>query len=413
MRIFALGMLCLALLLSGTADSGAQESLSARPLDASERAALFPTPDSIEQGRALAASQCGACHGLDGVSTDPARPHLAGQRSVYLYRQMLAYREGSRTNAQMREAVAFLDADALLMAAVYYASLSPPFNRELAESAEEIRDALDDDPLTAVKAATAGCGSCHGAGGNSTVPGMPSLTAQHPDYFFDSMKAYQQGERTHSMMQMLVAALDEDTIRGMGTYYALQEPQAKTAAASGDPDAGRLLAEACANCHGADGNASGADMPTLAGQDPIYLVKTMQDYLNGQRGHGPMQSAMQGLDEQQIKDMAAFYASQGPIARRVRPPLTAAQWLERCDRCHGVGGNSTDPRYARLSGQNEQYLVSVLEDYADGTRSDSIMHAMSAPLSAGIIERLAAFYAAQEPRSVVYFELPCNDQGQQ
>jgi cytochrome c553 len=401
------------MLLSGVADLYAQDSMSARPLNAKERAALFPTPASIEQGRELAAAQCGSCHGLDGVSTDPARPHLAGQRSVYLYREMLAYREGSRTDPQMREAIAFLDADALLMTAVYYASLMPPFNRELADSAEEVRDALNDDPLTAVKAATAGCGSCHGAGGNSTVPGMPSLTAQHSGYFFDSMKAYQQGERTHSMMQMLVAALDDDTIRGMGVYYAMQEPRAKPAAGAGDSVAGRLLAEACASCHGADGNAPGADMPTLAGQDPIYLVKAMQDYLNGQREHGPMQSAMQGLDEQQIKDMAAFYVSQTPIARRVRPPLTAAQWLERCDRCHGVGGNSTDPRYARLSGQNEQYLVSVLEDYADGERSDSIMHAMSEPLSAGIVARLATYYAAQEPRSVVYFELPCNDQGRQ
>jgi cytochrome c553 len=403
----------LALLLSGVANVCAQDSISAHPLNLRERAALFPTPASIEQGRALAAAQCSDCHGIDGVSTNPDRPHLAGQRSVYLYRQMLAYREGIRSDPQMREALAFLDADALLKTAVYYASLSPPFNRELAESAEEIRGRLDDDPLTPVKAATAGCGSCHGAGGNSTVPGMPSLTAQHPDYFVDSMQAYQSGERTDSMMQMLVAALDEGTIRGMGTYYALQEPRAKTSAVAGDPDAGRLLAEACANCHGADGNASGADMPTLAGQDPVYLVKAMQDYLNGQRAHGPMQSAMQGLSDQQIKDMAAFYVSQTPIARRVRPPLTAAQWLERCDRCHGVGGNSTDPRYARLSGQNEQYLVSVLEDYADGKRSDSIMHAMSEPLSARIIDRLAAFYAAQEPRSVVYFELPCKDQERQ
>ena len=63
------------------------------PISAKERAALFPTAAEIEQGRLLAESSCAGCHGADGSSQDPARPSLAGQRTVYLYREMMG-REG-------------------------------------------------------------------------------------------------------------------------------------------------------------------------------------------------------------------------------------------------------------------------------------------------------------------------------
>jgi len=122
-----------------------------------------------------------------------------------------------------------------------------------------------------------------------------------------------------------------------------------------------------------------------------------------------MKGAVEGLSESDMQDLAAFYAAKTPQPRVVRKPLTAREWMARCDRCHGVDGNSTDPRHSRLSGQNETYLVKALQAYASGERQDSVMHAMSAPLSRGIIERLAAYYTIQEATSVVYFEAPCAD----
>lgn len=399
----------LALALAGSISVQAQPSVASLPIQPKERAALFPSSNSIAQGKTLAEAACAGCHGHDGVSTDERRPHLAGQRTIYLYREMLAYQNGQRSNEVMSKAVAFLDSDALLKTAIYYASLSPPFDREAAMEIANGPMQLDDDPLLAVKAATAGCDSCHGANGNSTIPGMPSLTSQHSDYFVTSLKAYQGGNRTDNMMQMLVASLDEEAIRNMGLFYALQEPRKTANASTGDAGAGQAAAQSCASCHGATGNATAADMPSLAGQDPLYLAKALKAYQTGQRTEGSMKTAVTGLDAAQINNLAAFYAGQEPVSRNVRKPLTAGQWLERCARCHGDGGNSTDPRYSRLAGQNKQYLIDVLQAYADGQRSDSVMHAMSEPLSQGAIERLAAFYTSQEPRSVVYFELPCND----
>jgi cytochrome c553 len=375
-----------------------------------ERAALTPSKNELREGRTLAESSCAGCHGLDGIAMDEARPHLAGQRTIYLYREMLAYQKGTRSDESMRRAVEFLSDEALLKAAIYYASLPPPVSPAQAEESNAALQQTEADPLEAVKAATAGCGGCHGAEGNSSVPGMPNLTAQHPDYFVNAMKAYQ-GEgiaRSHSMMQTLAASLDDELLGKMGLYYALQQPKQTAAKGSGDAEAAHTAAEACGSCHGADGNAAAADMPTLAGQDATYLVKTMKDYQSGQRNHTPMVTAVAGLGDAEIENLAAFYAEHEPLSRKVRKPLTTADWLERCDRCHGTDGNSADPRYAALAGQNEKYLLRVLNAYAEGERSDSMMHAMTDPLSEADIQRIAAYYASRDARSVVYFQLPCN-----
>jgi cytochrome c553 len=388
----------------GSATALGQGSPWAVPLEPKERAALFPSAAEIERGRGVAASSCAGCHGLDGFSVDENLPHLAGQRTIYLYRDLLAYKQGTRTDDSMRHAVEFLSDEALLNVSAYYADLVLPSSGPAAAS-----DTAEDDPLQAGRVATAGCAGCHGADGNSSVPGMPNLTAQHPDYFATAMRAYQAGTRPDALMKSFTASLDEDTIASMALYYALQEPQPAAGRGSGDPEAGSALAEPCAGCHGADGNAAAAENPTLAGQDAMYLAKTMREYRDGQRDHALMVSAMAGLQDSDIEDVAAFYAEQEPAARGVPRPLTTAEWVARCNRCHGIRGNSTDPRYPSLAGQHQNYLVRVLEAYVSGERNNAAMHAMAMPLRGDVIERLAAYYAAQQAKSVVYVALPATE----
>ena len=401
-------LVALVAVFSGAVDAQ-QVTSGSDPISAKERAALFPGIESIQEGQALASRHCAKCHGLDGISPDKDLPDLAGQRTLYLYREMLGYQDGQRSNPDMREAIAFLDSDALLKTAIYFASLPPPYNRERAADAEAIEAAMDDDPLMAVRSAVAGCGSCHGADGNASIPGMPHLTGQSPEFFVSVMQEYRAGDRLDNMMQSLSSSLDDETLARMGLYFALQVPVGTAASAPGNAQRGGELAESCAGCHGVDGNPTAPDTPTLAGQDPTYFVRSLNAYVDGKRDHAAMQGAAAALDESAMQDLAAFYATQKPNQRVVRKPLTAREWLARCSRCHGIDGNSTDPRSARLSGQNETYLVQTLQSYADGERPNSVMHAMSAPLSRGIIERLAAWYTIQEPRSVVYFDLPCED----
>jgi len=393
-------------ILFGSASIMAQGMGSTRPIQAEEREILFPSGRMLELGQAVAASTCADCHGLDGVSTVESQPHLAGQRAIYLYRILKEYQNSERGDEDMQRVSRFLNDEALLSVSAYYASLAPA--RKPAGTVTSVEaEPLEDNPFTGIGTAIKKCTKCHGDTGNSTASGMPNLTAQDPAYFAASMKAYVDGGRNHKMMNRLVGKLDEQTITEMGVYYAVQDPLASETRGDGDEESGRKLAEACATCHGEDGNAGSADMPSLAGQDARYFVKAMGEYLGGDREHQSMFNAVKGLGDSEIQDLAAFYAAQKPLKRDVRVPFTSAEWIERCARCHGANGNSTDPRFPMLAGQNEGYLREAIKSYSAGARLETVMHAMSEPLSEVDIERIVSYYAAQEPKSVLYIPLPC------
>jgi len=378
--------------------------------DELERSLLFPANTDITEGKTLATDSCGSCHSLDGVSLDTNLPHLAGQHVIYLYDELNAYKQGDREDESMAKAVEFLSDDALRKVSIYYTSLVPPSAAsQLTTSADTQSepDAAADDPVKMGEVAAAACAGCHGAGGNSQMPGMPNLTAQPPEYFVAAMKAYQSGGRPGNMMTGLVVSIDELTIENMALYYALQEPHGAATAGGGDVEAGRRAAQACSGCHGADGNVTASDMPTLAGLDAVYLAASLKAYAKGQRDHAQMVTATADLSDADIESLAAFYARQEPVARKVHIPPSIADWIERCDRCHGVGGNSSIPRYPSLASQNESYLARVIETYANGERENSTMSAMSRPLRPADIAALAAHYASQPRKSVLYVELPC------
>jgi cytochrome c553 len=108
------------------------------------------------------------------------------------------------------------------------------------------------------------------------------------------------------------------------------------------------------------------------------------------------------LDDNTINDLAAFYAAQTPKPPSVRMPLTTAEWAQKCDRCHGINGNSTDPLTPALAGQRVDYLEKVLHDYRTRARKSPPMAAMSDVLDEADIEKLAAHYARQKARAVVF-----------
>ena len=243
--------------------------------DELERSLLFPANTDITEGKTLAAEACGNCHSLDGVSLDPNLPHLAGQHVIYLYDELNAYKNGERQDESMEKAVEFLSDDAFRKVSIYYTSLVPPSAASqpiTSTGVESEPDLAADDPVKMGEAAAAACAGCHGAGGNSQLPGMPNLTAQPPEYFVATIKAYQSGGRPGNMMTGLVVSIGEVTIENMALYYALQEPHGTATAGGGDVEAGRAAAQACSGCHGADGNVTASDMPTLAGQDAVYLA---------------------------------------------------------------------------------------------------------------------------------------------
>jgi cytochrome c553 len=298
--------------------------------------------------------------------------------------------------------VRYLSDDALVKVAAYYASLDPP--RPAAASAGKA--AAKSDPVQAGKSAAAACGGCHGENGVSSMPGTPSLVALDPKYFVAAMSAYKSGQRAHDMMKALAAGVSEADLGKIALYYALQKPARAQTPAAGNAAAGKKAAAACGACHGDTGVSGNPATPSLAGQDAGYLEAATKAYKDGARKDESMKGPAAGLDERAMRDIAAYYAAQQPQPLNVRRPLTLAEWTDRCDRCHGPNGNSTDPLMPRLAAQRADWLEQVLQDYRTGARKSTAMAAMSALMSEDDVKALSAHYARQTARAVTYVVVP-------
>ena len=81
---------------------------------------------------------------------------------------------------------------------------------------------------------------------------------------------------------------------------------------AGDAAAGKTKASVCAGCHGIDGNSTNPQWPKLAGQHETYLVIAIKAYQSGARKNPMMAPMVAGLSDEDIQDLAAYYASQEP-----------------------------------------------------------------------------------------------------
>jgi cytochrome c553 len=374
-----------------------------KPGSGDDMRAVYATPQDVAEGKRVAEASCMGCHGVNGVSATKGIPNLAGQRPVYVYLELKAYQSGVRSAEAMTNAVKFLSDDALVKAAAYYASLDPaqPNSTPSAKSAPAKLE-----PVQAGKAAAAACAGCHGDTGISKMPGTPSLVGLDPKYLLASMKEYKSGQRKNDVMKSMIAAVADADLSNIALYYALQKPARAQTPATGDQAAGKAAAATCAGCHGEKGVTGNPAIPSLAGQDAQYVAAALRAYKDGARSDETMKGLAATLDEAAAKNLAAFYANQQPQSTNVRKPLTTAEWVQRCDRCHGVNGNSTDPRLPALAAQRLEYLERVLHAYRTGERKSPQMAAMSDVLTEADVENLAAYYARQKARAVVYVALP-------
>ncbi|ERP90124.1 cytochrome C [Alcanivorax sp. P2S70] len=157
---------------------------------------------------------------------------------------------------------------------------------------------------------------------------------------------------------------------------------ATPAMAAGDAEAGEAKAAPCAACHGQGGNATIAMYPKLAGQGEAYLVKQLQDFKSGARDNAIMAGQVAGMSEQDMQDIAAYYAAQEAEAGQANPDLVelgerlyrggdAGNNLPACSGCHGPAGQGIDAaQYPHLAGQNAQYVEDQLKAFRAAGRND-------------------------------------------
>ena len=177
--------------------------------------------------------------------------------------------------------------------------------------------------------------------------------------------------------------------------------------AAGDPAAGQAKTIVCGACHGVDGNSPVANFPKLAGQGERYLLKQMQDIKAGARPVVEMTGMLDPLSDQDMADIAAYYAAQKTIVGAADPTLVErgedlfrggklAEGMPACIGCHSPDGSGiATAGYPHLGGQHADYTAKQLTAFREGERSNDgdsmIMRDIAAKLSNKDIEALSAY----------------------
>lgn len=349
--------------------------------------ATSAVPDgNAEAGRAYAKANCVACHGMDGRGVTLGIPHLAAQEAQYLRASLLAYREGRRFHAALRDMTEEMtDAD-LSNVVAYFSSLPALGQGDPTTPGDPLKT-----PYERGAELAASCADCHGADGNSTIPGIPSLAGQQPRYFVSATQAYLHGLRDIDTMEESLRGLSPIDLENLALFYASQKPAMRGEPPIGDPKAGEPLSAQCGGCHGAHGVSHDSATPSLAGQDAIYLAKATQAYKNHTRHHDVMLS---DTTDEDIANIAAFYSVQ--ISRPAElGNISAQQLIDMCDRCHGIDVDHSALSVPKINGQDIEYLARALRAYRDDRRESSMMHKMALPYSDTMIEAVATIYAAR------------------
>jgi cytochrome c553 len=338
----------------------------------------------ISAGKVIAERDCKACHGLDGKGAAPGIPNLAAQRDRYLLASLKEYKEGKRVHAALMDMAANMSEADMRNVVAYYAGLP-------AIASATGNDLKVSSPYEDGKALAAACTKCHGDDGNSRTPGTPSLAGQQPHYLVAAIQEYHQGERKTAPMKSMLTGSDKLQLEKLGLYFASQTPVQRPPPPFGNPEAGKPTTALCGGCHGSGGVSHDASTPSLAGQDPQYLVKAIKAYRTT-RQHWGMQRYVAGLSDQDIANIAAFYAVQKPMAAD-KVPSSTQELAEKCNRCHDADNAAIAA--PKMRGQDKDYLVMALRAYRDGKRESSTMHSMSSIYSNALIDSIATWYAGQ------------------
>lgn len=334
-------------------------------------------------GQAIAEAECSGCHGMDGRGRTDEIPNLAAQPMGYLVEAMHAYADGRRHHAALQDLFSNLGQAEIRNIAAWYSELPPIQPAAESPTAPASATYVEGREVASV------CTECHGERGFSTTAGVPSLAGQQPIYLIVSTQEYASGERGHAEKEAMLSGLDQVDIEKMAMYFAAQVPPARPAPPFGDPEAGEPLTGECGRCHGARGISHDPMVPSLAGQEPHYLVAAIKAYRDHEREHEDM---ITDKTDAEIEDIAAYYAVQS-IDAAVEPGADIAALAAKCDRCHGPRAGESSLEVPSLDGQKYEYLVRAMREYRDADRGSSMMHKMSSGISDDTIEALAAWYA--------------------
>jgi len=184
--------------------------------------------------------------------------------------------------------------------------------------------------------------------------------------------------------------------------------QATATEVTGDAFAGAGKVAMCIGCHGIVGYRASFPqvhkVPMISGQSASYIAKALEAYQKGERQHPAMRGVAEPLNEQDMADIAAFYAAQSVPAQDTPAPAPSpyiAQLLEKgaCVSCHGDNfSKPVDGSSPKIAGQHADYLFVALKAYQKGNavyvgRSNAVMAGIVGQFTTAELKALAAYMA--------------------
>ncbi len=169
---------------------------------------------------------------------------------------------------------------------------------------------------------------------------------------------------------------------------------------------GQATAQVCAACHTSDGSRGSPAYPILQGQHPEYLVKQLTEFKSGLRTNPIMSGMAAALGPDDMKNVAAFYASKQPkpgfakhkdlvaLGEKIFRGGIADRNIPACAGCHSPDGAGIPSQYPRLAGQHADYTEAQLVAFRGGVRKNSApMTGVAAKLNDGEIKAVADYIA--------------------
>ena len=178
------------------------------------------------------------------------------------------------------------------------------------------------------------------------------------------------------------------------------------ALAAGSKEAGQAKAAVCGGCHGMDGNSLSPEWPNLAGQHPAYIERQLKAFKAGERKNDLMAPMAMILSDEDMADLAAYFATQKARGGETEPSKLALgervyragnvqKGVIACAGCHGPNGRGNPlAGYASIQGQHAVYVANQLRAYQSGARAtdpNQMMRNIAALLSDEEIDAVASY----------------------
>ncbi|HEY8878661.1 MAG TPA: c-type cytochrome [Roseateles sp.] len=181
------------------------------------------------------------------------------------------------------------------------------------------------------------------------------------------------------------------------------------AAAAAKPDLGKggaISSQVCAACHTADGSRGSPANPIIQGQHAEYLAKQLHEFKDGKRKSPIMQGMAAPLSDEDIRNVAAFYASKTAkpgfaknkatieLGEKIYRGGIAERNVPACAGCHGPSGSGLPAQYPRLGGQHGDYVEAQMTAFRSGARANNpVMTTVAAKMNDKEIKAVSDYIA--------------------